>query len=118
MGRSRRPDQSTGTARGLPPEIWFRILAKGHSSTDLIHTESGQGSRSFRYLQAPPRGRTVQHWATTWTGTQRARSEGGARSSTKQRGFTILLVVCLETRRSVLRGRIAVTGTGRMSPKS
>ena len=47
---------STATARGLPPEIWLRILAKGQSSTDLIHTKGNKGFWSFGHLPTRPRG--------------------------------------------------------------
>jgi hypothetical protein len=40
----------------LTPGNLVRILAKGQSSTDLIHTESAQVFRSFGHLLARPRG--------------------------------------------------------------
>jgi len=39
----------------LTPRNLVRILAKGQSSTDLIHTESAQVFRSFGHLHAHPR---------------------------------------------------------------
>lgn len=50
----------------LTPGNLVRILARGQSSTDLIHTESTQVSRSFGHLLArtPWGDRTIQREAT------------------------------------------------------
>ena len=49
----------------LTPRNLVRILAKGQSSTDLIHTESTRVSREFRApSRPPPGGQAVQREAT------------------------------------------------------
>ena len=54
---ARHADQLVdGYGPRLTPGNLVRILAKGQSSTDLIHTESTQVSRSFGHLLAHPRG--------------------------------------------------------------
>jgi hypothetical protein len=71
----------------LTPRNLVRILAKGQSSTDLIHTKSTQVFWSFGHLLAhtPRRGQNdpaLGHCLGR-NAPQRVRPEGGGRSSTK-----------------------------------
>ena len=69
----------------LTPGNLTRILAKGQSSTDLIHTESTQVFRSFRHHFEPPRGgpKPALGCCLGRNAPQHVRPEEGNRSSTK-----------------------------------
>jgi len=55
----------------LTPRNLDGILAKGQSSTDLIHTQSTQVFGSFGH-RLGPQGGSIQREATSWAGTRRS----------------------------------------------
>ena len=90
--RSHRPRRIDGYRPWLTPRNLTRILAKGQSSTDLIHTQSTQVFGSFGQLptrRVPEDAqRAVHREATAWTGTRwAARSAKGRRPGKYETGL-------------------------------